>query len=99
MSGANDVVLDLQIFDEEFYRLVVVRLDPADFRGGQNHDRWFLSGKKTVDRLRVAQIQGGAVAHEQTGKAVCLELSNERAANQPAMARDKDFVRFFHAWL
>jgi hypothetical protein len=96
MRRPDDVVLHLQIFEEELDRLIVIRLDPPYPRRRQDDDLWFLRLEETINRRGLSQIELGAATQEQTGKSLLLELANERAADEPTMARDEDFVRFFH---
>src|SRR5205814_8216642 len=96
VRGPNDVVLALEILDEEFDRQIVVRLDPTNFRGREHGQGRFLRRKETVDGLTVTQIQVRAIPGDEIGEIALFELSNERAANEATMARDEDFVGFFH---
>jgi hypothetical protein len=88
--------LHLQILKEKLDRLIVVRFDSTDPRRRKNDDFRFLRRKKTIDGARVPQVQLGPGAEEKTGKPILLELPNECAADESTMARDEDFVRFFH---
>jgi len=96
VSGAHDVVLHLQIFEKEFDGQIVVRLDPAHLCRGQDYDRRLFLGEEPVDGRGVPQVQFRAVPRHQVGKPILLQFAHERTANEAAMARDEDFVRFFH---
>ena len=89
---ADDVVLNAQIIEQKFDRIIVVRLDPANFGRGENDDGRFFFGKKFRNGRFVREIKLRAIAFREIGKTLRLETPDERAADHPAMASDEDFI-------
>ena len=56
----------------------------------------FSSAKKSSTACSSREIELGAIALQQIGETVRLKPAHERAADQPAMAGDKNLVRFVH---
>ena len=97
MRGADDVVLDLQILEQELDRQIVVRLDPAHLGGRQNDKRRFFLREKTSTARSSRQIEFGAIRVDQIGKTVRLQAAHQGAADEAAMAGNEDFIRFVHS--
>src|SRR5205823_1773264 len=91
ISKANHVVLDQQVIEQESDWMIVVRLDPADLRCGENNYGWIFNLKEGRDCGFIIQVKR-AVGDEQIGETFRFETSNERAANHSAMAGNEDFV-------
>ena len=95
MRGANDVVLDLEIAEQELDGKIVVRLDSSNFCRSKNDNvRFFLWRKNPRPPARIREIELGAIAFHQIGETIRLKSAHQRATNQSAMAGDENFVRF-----
>ena len=92
MRGPDNVVLHLEVVVEEFDGQIIVRLDPANLRSGQDYDIRFLGSKKIIDRARVSQVERGPIPGEQILETVPLKFPHDGTANESTMAGDKDFV-------
>jgi len=74
--------------------MIVVRLNPADFRCCANcYSRLFVR-KEILDHAVIDEIQFRRIARQQISETFRFESPNERAADHSAMAGNKDFVRF-----
>jgi hypothetical protein len=96
VRGADDVVLDLKVIEQELHRQVVVRLDPAHLRGREDDHSRLLLREKTIYIGFNSQIELGAIARHDTGKGAALEFADQGASDQASMTGDEYFFRFFH---
>ena len=67
MRSGDYIVLHVEILDQEFHRLVVVRFDPSYFGGGEYDELRLFFGKELRHRDRVAQIKLAPITLEQVG--------------------------------
>ena len=86
-----------EILEKELDWIIVVRLDPADFRGRQRstYVRFFFC-EKLGDRGFVAQVELRAIAQQKIAKTIRLQPAHDRAADQSAMSGDENFVALIH---
>src|SRR4029077_16869334 len=90
MRGGDDGVLDAEILEQKLNGLVVVRFDSSNFRSRENHDLRPLLLEKLRHRCGTAAIKLVPIALEQLAEARRFEGANERAADHPPVAGDKD---------
>ena len=97
MRGADDVVLDPQVIEQKLHRQIVVRLDSADLRRGENDNIRFFLCEKILDRTLIRQVELSAIAFKQVRETIRFESTHESASDQPTMSRDKNSFRFIQA--
>ena len=99
MRRFEQIILYAQVLQQELHRKIVVRLDPADPRGREEHYIGFLVAKETRDSLLVEKIQLVPRAHDWRRISLCDKRAHDCRANEPAVARNKTaahrFVRHF----
>ena len=86
----DDVVLNLQIFEQELDRVIIVGLDAADFRRSEHDDLRTLCFEKIPHGLNARQVEFLSCSREDAFVAVRLQFTQDRAARQPAMSRHEN---------
>ena len=90
-GGFDEVVLEGEIFEEEFDGLFGIRHDAAHARGGVDDKFGAFFFKKGADCGAVEEVEFGAGAGEDLGEALAGEGADDGAANHAAVAGDEDF--------
>ena len=76
VGGMDQVVLDLQIFEEELDRPIVVRLDSAYLCRRHDDDRRLFAGKEFLDSPAIRQVKFDPGAGQQPGETLRSQLPN-----------------------
>ena len=93
---ANDIVLQGDVFEQKFDRVIIVRLDSADLGRGQDHNAWLLVPKEFRHGRFVGEIQLRAGASNKIRETAVREGAEERASYQASMTGDKYLFGLFH---
>lgn len=90
----DHVVLDFEVFEQEFRTMHFVCHDPADFCAGEDHIVRLFCIKEIFDRLLVAEIKLGMRPFQDFRITFFFELSDTCAADHSAMAADENLGIF-----
>ena len=80
--------MDLQVFEQKLRRTLIIGQNAAHFGGGDKHAVRFFLRIEIADGVAIEQLQFGMGAANQPGEAAAAQLAPDRAADQPAVARD-----------
>src|ERR1700682_2919550 len=96
MRRFEDIVLDLEIFEQELNRRVAVGFDSANLCRSQHNMRRFRFLKERAHRTRIAQISFGPRPGDDVDLVAALfsffQRTNNGAANQTAMTGNENAV-------
>ena len=92
----DHVVLDFQVFEQEFRAVHFVGHDSADLCAGKDYIIRLFRIKELLDGLLIAEIELGVCPFQDIGVTFFFELADTSAADHSAMAADKDFSNFIN---
>src|SRR5579862_2446942 len=99
IRGLDEVVLDLQVVQKELDGKVVVRLDAADRRRGDDHQSRLFPLEKAGDGFALRQVQLGVGAGEDFLIPVLPQIADDSAPDETPMPGYKDrFLLHLEKW-